>query len=112
MMSSAAATPWQVFLFAPNLIDYGRAVLLGAAFWFFGQPSYFLVLYAAQMLLDGQCFFVFVLLGCVCHFPHPQRPNHSARAAVDGHVARRLNQTSAFGAWVGRRARLFWWSCD
>lgn len=61
-----------VLLFVPNLIGYVRLVLLLASWIFFTDPVLFLSFYTAFVLLDG----------------------------VDGIVARQLNQTSAFGAWL------------
>ncbi|XP_068750342.1 uncharacterized protein [Montipora capricornis] len=61
-----------VLLFVPNLIGYVRLALLLAAWIFFANPVLFLAFYTASVLLDG----------------------------IDGIVARQLNQTSAFGAWL------------
>ncbi|KAJ7333804.1 hypothetical protein OS493_015896 [Desmophyllum pertusum] len=61
-----------VLLFIPNLIGYVRLVLLLASWIFFTNPVLFLSFYTASVLLDG----------------------------LDGIVARQLNQTSAFGAWL------------
>lgn len=65
----------QVLLFVPNVIGYTRLALIVASFHsgcFDKQPALFLGLYAANAALDG----------------------------VDGAAARRLGQTSAFGAWL------------
>lgn len=60
-----------VFLFVPNLIGYGRVVLLAASFAFaVSRPAVFLALYWCSFLLD----------------------------AADGHAARLLDQASRFGA--------------
>jgi CDP-diacylglycerol--inositol 3-phosphatidyltransferase len=60
-----------VFLFAPNLIGYARIALAAYAFAFLTHhPILFTLLYITSALLD----------------------------AVDGHVARYLNQSSTFGA--------------
>ncbi|XP_073258705.1 uncharacterized protein [Porites lutea] len=61
-----------VLLFVPNLIGYVRLILLVASWIFFSNPVLFLSFYTASVLLDG----------------------------IDGIVARQLNQTSAFGAWL------------
>ncbi|CAH3151330.1 unnamed protein product [Pocillopora meandrina] len=61
-----------VLLFIPNLIGYVRVILLFASWIFFNNPVLFLCFYTASVLLDG----------------------------LDGIVARQLNQTSAFGAWL------------
>lgn len=60
-----------VFLYAPNLIGYARIALAVYAFaCLTNHPSWFTMVYTTSALLD----------------------------AVDGHVARMLNQSSVFGA--------------
>jgi CDP-diacylglycerol--inositol 3-phosphatidyltransferase len=59
-----------VFLWAPNLIGYGRIVSAALAFYFANQPLIGASLYVSSQLLDS----------------------------VDGHVARALGQSSRFGA--------------
>ncbi|XP_041378399.1 CDP-diacylglycerol--inositol 3-phosphatidyltransferase 1-like [Gigantopelta aegis] len=60
-----------ILFYAPNIIGYIRIILASLAFVLYTQPLHFVILYAISISLD----------------------------AVDGIVARRLNQTSAFGAW-------------
>ena len=68
--------PGEVLLYVPNLIGYGRLAAIIYGFHgdgvFDSAPLTFLLLYALNMALDG----------------------------IDGAAARRLNQTSAFGAWL------------
>lgn len=59
-----------VFLFVPNLIGYGRIILMVTAFYFIQEPFKFLPLYLSSCLLD----------------------------VADGYAARLLNQGSRFGA--------------
>uniref|UniRef100_A0A8C4PWJ9 CDP-diacylglycerol--inositol 3-phosphatidyltransferase n=1 Tax=Eptatretus burgeri TaxID=7764 RepID=A0A8C4PWJ9_EPTBU len=59
-----------VFLFVPNVIGYVRLVCLLLAWFSFKSPIAFVLFYSIFAILD----------------------------AVDGAVARRLSQTSAFGA--------------
>ncbi|XP_064392898.1 uncharacterized protein LOC135340487 [Halichondria panicea] len=61
-----------VFCYIPNLIGYLRLILLLVAWIFFDKIVVFLPLYIVSALLD----------------------------CVDGIVARRLKQTSEFGAWL------------
>ncbi|XP_061162278.1 CDP-diacylglycerol--inositol 3-phosphatidyltransferase-like [Saccostrea echinata] len=62
---------YNVLLFVPNVIGYFRLCLFGASLPFFSQPGCFLALYGTSVALDG----------------------------FDGYFARKLNQTSRFGAW-------------
>ncbi|CAL1571351.1 unnamed protein product [Knipowitschia caucasica] len=62
----------RVLLYWPNVIGYVRICLLFGAWAFYESPSAFLPLYSSSILLD----------------------------AVDGWVARRLQQVSRFGAWL------------
>lgn len=60
-----------IYLFVPNIIGYGRIVMALAAFVVaFDSPQWFLVLYSISFILD----------------------------AADGWAARKLNQSSNFGA--------------
>lgn len=61
----------EVLLFVPNIIGYLRILLIAGAFFAYGHPLLFLLLYSASTILDG----------------------------FDGYAARKLNQCSAFGAW-------------
>ncbi|XP_045172543.1 uncharacterized protein LOC123534382 [Mercenaria mercenaria] len=61
----------EVLLYIPNIIGYARLVLLVASLIVYKTPLQFLVLYGVSVALDG----------------------------LDGILARKLNQTSAFGAW-------------
>eukprot|EP00043_Microstomoeca_roanoka_P015973 m.160950 g.160950 ORF g.160950 m.160950 type:complete len:225 (-) comp16368_c0_seq5:1656-2330(-) len=72
-ISPATSQPrWSVLLFVPNLLGYARLLLLIAAFFvFWRSPVIFILLYSVQAILDG----------------------------IDGYVARKLGQTSSFGAW-------------
>ncbi|PHJ17126.1 phosphatidylinositol synthase [Cystoisospora suis] len=65
-------TPFDVFLYIPNLIGYVRLVLLilSGLCWIVDRPFFFLLCYITSQGLDG----------------------------VDGEAARRLNQVSIFGA--------------
>ncbi|XP_020619779.1 CDP-diacylglycerol--inositol 3-phosphatidyltransferase 1-like [Orbicella faveolata] len=71
-MEQTAHRKEDVLLFVPNLIGYVRLVLLLASWIFFTNPVLFLSFYTSSILLDG----------------------------LDGILARQLNQTSAFGAWL------------
>ncbi|XP_015223158.1 CDP-diacylglycerol--glycerol-3-phosphate 3-phosphatidyltransferase isoform X1 [Lepisosteus oculatus] len=62
----------EVLLFVPNVIGYIRVLLLGIAWAYFHEPEVFIPCYVISIILDG----------------------------VDGWAARRLNQTSEFGAWL------------
>ncbi|XP_011434266.3 uncharacterized protein LOC128186680 [Crassostrea angulata] len=62
---------YDVLIFVPNVIGYVRLILFGASIPFFEQPVWFLTLYGISVSLDG----------------------------FDGYFARKLNQTSKFGAW-------------
>ncbi|XP_067670094.1 uncharacterized protein [Haliotis asinina] len=62
---------WEVLLFVPNIIGYIRIVLASVAIIFFHYPVICTILYGISVLLDG----------------------------IDGYAARKLNQTSIFGAW-------------
>ncbi|KAM6932876.1 uncharacterized protein FYW49_001260 [Xenentodon cancila] len=62
----------QVLLYWPNIVGYTRVVLLSAAWAARQTPGGFAALYLASAALDG----------------------------VDGWLARRLGQTSRFGAWL------------
>ncbi|XP_071849456.1 uncharacterized protein [Apostichopus japonicus] len=77
----------EVLAYIPNLIGYIRLVLVLAAFSCYStNAACFLFLYSTNVILDG----------------------------IDGLVARKLNQTSAFGAWldvmVDNFGRGFLWS--
>ncbi|XP_062516131.1 uncharacterized protein LOC134191523 [Corticium candelabrum] len=61
-----------VYLFVPNLIEYLRLVLIVIAYFIFEDVIPFLVVIGFTAILDF----------------------------IDGYVARRLNQVSAFGAWL------------
>ncbi|CAB4014616.1 CDP-diacylglycerol--inositol 3-phosphatidyltransferase, partial [Paramuricea clavata] len=63
---------YRILYFVPNIIGYVRIILLVAS-WIHidSDPKLFVVLYVASVVLD----------------------------ALDGIAARKLNQTSAFGAW-------------
>jgi len=61
----------EVLSFVPNIVGYVRILLVSAAFLMAHQPKYFAVLYTISICLDG----------------------------LDGYLARKLNQTSKFGAW-------------
>ncbi|KAG7479859.1 CDP-diacylglycerol-inositol 3-phosphatidyltransferase 1 [Solea senegalensis] len=61
-----------VLLFWPNIIGYIRIALVFAAWTYFETPTLFVPLYSVSITLDG----------------------------VDGWLARRLGQTSKFGAWL------------
>uniref|UniRef100_A0A8C5E473 Uncharacterized LOC114474225 n=1 Tax=Gouania willdenowi TaxID=441366 RepID=A0A8C5E473_GOUWI len=61
-----------VLLYWPNVVDYFRMFLVFAAWCFRDAPAVFILLYLAFVLLDD----------------------------VDGWLARRLGQTSRFGAWL------------
>lgn len=61
-----------VCLYAPNVIGYIRILLVLTAWTVYSDPVRFLPLYVASVILDG----------------------------LDGWVARRLQQTSRFGAWL------------
>lgn len=71
-MGPAKQDRGNILLFVPNLIGYVRLILLFASWIFFTNPVLFLAFYSASVILDG----------------------------IDGIVARQLNQTSAFGAWL------------
>ncbi|XP_056021969.1 uncharacterized protein LOC130054903 [Ostrea edulis] len=60
-----------VLFYVPNVIGYIRLLLFGASLPFYNQPGWFLALYGTSVSLDG----------------------------FDGYFARKLNQTSRFGAW-------------
>ncbi|KAL4223080.1 hypothetical protein ACF0H5_016555 [Mactra antiquata] len=62
----------EVLFFVPNLIGYIRLCLLMVSLYLYDQPSSFILVYGLSASLD----------------------------AVDGILARKLNQTSAFGAWL------------
>lgn len=62
---------WRVFVYVPNIIGYIRLLLLVIGWWHFNYPIIFIPCYLSSVILDG----------------------------VDGFSARRLNQTSEFGAW-------------
>ncbi|KAL3858087.1 hypothetical protein ACJMK2_012701 [Sinanodonta woodiana] len=62
---------YEVLLFVPNIIGYIRLLLLIVSLIFYSKPLLFLSLYGISVLFDG----------------------------FDGFLARKLNQTSAFGAW-------------
>ncbi|XP_072034352.1 uncharacterized protein [Amphiura filiformis] len=83
---------FEVLLYIPNIIGYIRIILLIAAWFCYAtNPVWFIILYLTNVILDG----------------------------IDGAIARKLNQTSAFGAWfdvvidcVGRSmlwSRLYSW---
>ncbi|XP_064620904.1 uncharacterized protein LOC135483792 [Lineus longissimus] len=61
----------EVLLYVPNIIGYVRLILLVVAYFTFHSPSYFLAAYIVSATLDY----------------------------FDGLFARKLGQTSAFGAW-------------
>ncbi|KAG9265169.1 hypothetical protein AMEX_G21538 [Astyanax mexicanus] len=61
-----------VCLYVPNIIGYFRALLVLIAWCVFSHPDLFLPVYGLSALLDG----------------------------LDGWTARRLKQTSRFGAWL------------
>ncbi|XP_056330551.1 uncharacterized protein si:ch1073-145m9.1 [Danio aesculapii] len=63
---------FQVILYVPNLIGYIRILLVLIAWILYRDPQSFVPLYVLSIILDG----------------------------VDGWVARRLHQTSRFGAWL------------
>lgn len=70
-VSKPVPTTSDVYVFVPNLIGYGRIVMALAAFVVaFDSPSWFLVLYSLSFILD----------------------------AADGWAARKLGQSSNFGA--------------
>nr|XP_022338106.1 uncharacterized protein LOC111133759 [Crassostrea virginica] len=60
-----------VLFFVPNVIGYFRLFLFGVSVPLFQQPYWFLLFYGTSVALD----------------------------AFDGYFARKLNQTSRFGAW-------------
>ncbi|KAK4300967.1 hypothetical protein Pmani_026872 [Petrolisthes manimaculis] len=63
---------YRVLLYVPNLIGYGRLILLLLAFWSLpSTPSSFILFYSISITLDG----------------------------FDGYAARKLHQCSLFGAW-------------
>ncbi|ODQ64667.1 CDP-diacylglycerol--inositol 3-phosphatidyltransferase [Nadsonia fulvescens var. elongata DSM 6958] len=71
MSSTKQLTTTDIFLYIPNLIGYVRVVLaLASLFYMQWHPKYCTVLYGVSCLLD----------------------------ALDGHAARKFNQTSKFGA--------------
>ncbi|CAL8350188.1 unnamed protein product [Lota lota] len=61
-----------VFVYWPNIIGYIRIALVSISWVVFKRPAVFIPLYSISIVLDG----------------------------VDGWVARRLEQTSRFGAWL------------
>lgn len=61
----------EVLFYVPNIVGYIRLSLLVASLVAFDWPLVFLALFGISVLLDG----------------------------LDGYLARKLNQTSAFGAW-------------
>ncbi|KAI8783114.1 uncharacterized protein LOC106056212 [Biomphalaria glabrata] len=61
----------EVLFYIPNVIGYVRILLAIGAFLFYHDPTWFTILYTASISLDG----------------------------IDGYLARRLHQCSAFGAW-------------
>ncbi|XP_005096617.1 uncharacterized protein LOC101858706 [Aplysia californica] len=61
----------EVLAYVPNIVGYIRIVLASCAFLLFQQPVWFTILYSISISLDG----------------------------IDGYLARKLNQTSKFGAW-------------
>ena len=61
----------KVLLFIPNIIGYVRIVLASIAFYQFQEPVSFCCFYISSIILDW----------------------------FDGYFARKLNQTSQFGAW-------------
>ncbi|XP_060606730.1 uncharacterized protein LOC132759023, partial [Ruditapes philippinarum] len=61
----------EVLFYVPNIIGYVRILLLVASLFYYDKPLYFLILYGVSVALD----------------------------ALDGILARKLNQTSVFGAW-------------
>ncbi|XP_022093325.1 CDP-diacylglycerol--inositol 3-phosphatidyltransferase 1-like [Acanthaster planci] len=61
-----------IYCYIPNIIGYVRLLLLLVSWFFLKQPPWFLGFYLTSFFLDF----------------------------VDGAVARRLHQTSAFGAWL------------
>ncbi|XP_029373228.1 uncharacterized protein LOC115052904 isoform X2 [Echeneis naucrates] len=63
---------FDVFLYWPNIVGFFRVALVLAAWSTFRTPAVFVPLYAASVALDG----------------------------VDGWLARKLDQTSRFGAWM------------
>ncbi|XP_078661350.1 uncharacterized protein LOC144905519 [Branchiostoma floridae x Branchiostoma belcheri] len=63
---------FQVLWYVPNVIGYIRLALLLAAWLTFDIPMLFLPFYTISIILDG----------------------------IDGWAARKLNQVSAFGAWL------------
>lgn len=78
---------FEVFLYVPNLIGYVRFILIIVAFSCYSSNAVlFLVLYSTSTILDG----------------------------IDGVAARKLKQTSAFGAWfdvmLDNFGRGFLWS--
>ncbi|XP_067221674.1 CDP-diacylglycerol--inositol 3-phosphatidyltransferase isoform X2 [Chanodichthys erythropterus] len=63
---------FHVFLYVPNVIGYIRILLVLISWILYNYPENFLPLYVLSIILDG----------------------------VDGWAARRLQQTSRFGAWL------------
>ncbi|XP_063060916.1 CDP-diacylglycerol--glycerol-3-phosphate 3-phosphatidyltransferase [Engraulis encrasicolus] len=61
-----------VCCYVPNIIGYIRVVLILVAWCAFNNPAFFLPVYIISVILDG----------------------------IDGWTARRLHQTSYFGAWL------------
>lgn len=62
----------EICFYVPNIIGYIRLALVLAAWSGFNNPALFLPCYVSSIILDG----------------------------IDGWIARRLNQTSRFGAWL------------
>ncbi|XP_077064529.1 uncharacterized protein LOC143716171 isoform X1 [Siphateles boraxobius] len=62
----------QVLLYVPNVIGYIRILLVLSSWMLYSYPENFVPLYVLSIILDG----------------------------VDGWVARKLQQTSRFGAWL------------
>nr|XP_032835272.1 uncharacterized protein LOC116957307 [Petromyzon marinus] len=64
--------PLKVFFWTPNIVGYVRLLLLALAWWRLDSPHLFVALYSTFSALDW----------------------------IDGWLARRLRQTSEFGAWL------------
>ncbi|XP_013380398.1 uncharacterized protein LOC106151603 [Lingula anatina] len=66
---------YEVLLYIPNIVGYVRLVLLAISWTYFNKPEVFLPVYVSSVILDG----------------------------IDGILARQLDQSSVFGAWVSFR---------
>ncbi|KAH9513600.1 CDP-diacylglycerol-inositol 3-phosphatidyltransferase [Bulinus truncatus] len=64
---------FEILLYVPNIIGYVRIVLAVCAFMVYHDSAWFTFLYSVSISLDG----------------------------IDGYLARKLQQCTAFGAWCG-----------